>query len=69
MNAHETLEQIELELKQMPAEYLPALLNIIHIFRESVSINSAEDSFKVGWQEIQNGQYQPINTLWDGVDK
>jgi hypothetical protein len=69
MNTHETLEQIELELKQTPSEYLPALLNIIHTFRESVCMNSAEDSFKVGWHEIQNGQYQPINTLWDGVDK
>jgi hypothetical protein len=32
-------------------------------------MNSAEDSFKIGWHEIQNGQYQPINTLWDSIDK
>ena len=30
------LEQIELELKQTPVEYLPALLNMIHTFRETV---------------------------------
>jgi hypothetical protein len=53
------LEQIQQELIQTPSEYLPALLNIIHTFRESVCMNSAEESFKIGWREIQNGQYEP----------
>ena len=70
MNSQKTyLEQIQQELKQTPVEYLPALLTIIHSFRESVCINSAEDSFKVAWQEVQNEQYHPISDLWDGIDK
>jgi hypothetical protein len=32
-------------------------------------MNSAEESFKIGWREIQNGQYEPISRLWDGIDK
>ena len=70
MSTQETyIEQIQNELKQTPSEYLPALLNIIHTFRESVYMNSAEDSFRIGWREIQNGQYEPISRLWDGIDK
>ncbi|MCF8000130.1 MAG: hypothetical protein K9L25_13945 [Methylovulum sp.] len=70
MTIQETyLDKIQLELKQTPSEYLPALLNIIHTFRESVCMNSAEESFKIGWREIQNGQYEPISSLWDGIDK
>jgi hypothetical protein len=70
MSTQETyLEQIQYELKQTPSEYLPALLNIIHTFRESVCMNNAEDSFRIGWREIQNGQYEPISRLWDGIDK
>ena len=70
MSTQETyLEQIQNKLKQTPSEYLPALLNIIHTFRESVCMNNAEDSFRIGWREIQNGQYEPISRLWDGIDK
>jgi hypothetical protein len=37
MTIQETcLEQIQLELKQTPSEYLPVLLNMIHAFRETV---------------------------------
>lgn len=63
------LAQIQQELKQTPVEYLPALLNIIHTFRESVATSSAEESFKTGWQEIKQGDYEPINNLWDGIDR
>jgi hypothetical protein len=62
------LEQIQAELKQTPAEYLPALLSIIHSFRESICITNAEDSFGSGWRETQNGQYEPIKNLWDDMD-
>lgn len=34
------VEKIEQEIKQMPTEYLPALFNIVHIFRESVSVKT-----------------------------
>lgn len=70
MTIQETyLDQIQRELKQTPSEYLPALLNIIHTFRESVPIESAKESFTAGWDDIQNGRYHPISTLWDDIDK
>jgi hypothetical protein len=63
------IEQIQQELKQIPVEYLSNLLNIIHTFRENIGMNSAEESFKIGWQEIQNNQYEPISNLWEGIDR
>lgn len=61
-------EQLQDEISQVPDEYLPALLNIVHAFRESVSLKTAEDSLRQGWQEAVNGDTQPIDTLWDGLD-
>jgi len=49
----------------MPPEYLPALFNIIHTFRESISLNTAEESFKQGFKEALTGETRPIETLWD----
>ncbi|MDD2759551.1 MAG: hypothetical protein PHH11_04590 [Methylomonas sp.] len=63
------LDQIQQELKLTPVEYLPALLNIVHTFRESVAMNSAEESFRTGWSEIKKGDYEPISQLWDGIDQ
>jgi hypothetical protein len=62
------LERIEQEVKQMPPEYLPALFNIIHTFRESVQLNTAKQSFQQGWQEALNGETQGIETLWDDLE-
>jgi len=30
--------------------------------------NEAVEGFKRGWQEMQRGEYYPIETLWDGID-
>ena len=27
----------------------------------------AQERFKIGWQEIQRGEYHPIETLWDDI--
>ena len=59
------VEKIEQEVKQTPPEYLPALFNIIHTFRESISLNTAEESFKQGFKEALTGETRPIETLWD----
>jgi len=59
------VEKIDQEIKQMPPEYLPALFNIIHTFRESISLNTAEESFKQGFKEALTGETRPIETLWD----
>lgn len=57
-------ERLEQEIQQVPEEYLPALLTIVHSFRESVSLPRATDSFEQGWKEAMAGDTYPIDTLW-----
>lgn len=61
-------ERLASEIQQVPEEYLPALLTIVHSFRESVSLPSAAESFEQGWKEAMAGDVHPIDTLWDGID-
>jgi hypothetical protein len=56
------------EIKATPDEYLPALLNIIRLFRESITLKPAEDSFRQGWQEAMRGETMPVDELWVGID-
>ncbi len=60
-------EQISQEIELMPKEYLPMLLEIIRLFRQTVT-KSAEDSFRQGWQEAMQGEALPISDLWVGID-
>ncbi len=62
------LEQAIQEIQQTPQEYLPSLLQIIRLFRESVTLKSAEESFRQGWQEAMTGNTIPVSQLWDGID-
>ena len=64
----EVLEQVIQEIQQTPQEYLPCLLQIIRLFRESVTLKSAEESFRQGWQEAMTGNTLPVSQLWDGID-
>ncbi len=61
-------EQVADEIKQIPEEYLPNLVQIVRIFRESVSLRPAEDSFRQGWKEALAGETRPVSELWDGID-
>jgi len=61
-------EQFANEIKQIPEEYLPNLVQIVRIFRESVSLRPAEDSFRQGWKEALSGETRPVSELWDGID-
>jgi hypothetical protein len=61
-------EQFADEIKQIPEEYLPNLVQIVRIFRESVSLRPAEDSFRQGWREALAGETRPVSELWDGID-
>ena len=56
------------EIKQIPPEYLPALLTIVHSFRESVAFESAESSFEKGWKEVSENDCRPIDDLWKGLE-
>ena len=61
-------KKISQEIRQTPEEYLPALLAMVRLFRESVTLKPAEASFREGWQEALNGATLPLEQLWEGVD-
>jgi len=61
-------EQLVREIKEMPEEYLPNLLEIVRLFRESVSLKPAEASFRQGWKEALAGETRQVSELWDGID-
>ena len=70
MDTHQTYtKQLEAEIQQVPDEYMPALINIIHAFREGVTtLPSAEQSIREGLRDALEGKTYPIETLWDGID-
>ena len=61
-------QQIEEELAKIPFEFLPSVLKVLQAFRETISLPSAEDSFKEAWSEAQLGMKRPVSELWDGID-
>ena len=66
LSLHE--EQLVREAKKVPEEYLPNLIQIIRLFRESVELKPAELSFQQGWKEAKKEETRPIAELWEGVD-
>ena len=60
--------QISKEVQQTPDEYLPLLLELVRLFRQSISLQPAPESFRQGWQEANRGETLPISELWDGLD-
>ena len=61
-------EKIRQEINQTPEEYLPVLLEMIHLFRQSIALKPAEDSFRQGWKEAMKGEVLPVSDLWAGID-
>jgi hypothetical protein len=61
-------EQLVREIHETPREYWPNLLQLVRLFRESVTLKPAEASFRQGWQEAMTGQTRPIPELWEGID-
>jgi hypothetical protein len=59
--------QLIQEIKATPGEYLPTLLNIVRVFRKSITLKPAEESFRQGWAEAMNGETLPIDELWTGI--
>ena len=60
-------EQLVREINEMPEEYLPILLEIVRLFRESVTLKPAEASFRRGWKEVLAGETRPVSELWEGI--
>jgi len=61
-------DQIIQEVKATPKEYRPALLEIIRLFRQSVTLPPAEISFRQGWREMTLGETKPVYELWEDID-
>lgn len=61
-------EQLVREIHETPQEYWPHLLQLLRLFRESVTLKPAEASFRQGWQEAMTGQTHPISELWEDID-
>lgn len=61
-------EQLACEIRSMPREHLPNLLQIVRLFHESVVLKPAEISFCRGWQEALTGETRPVSELWQGID-
>jgi hypothetical protein len=61
-------KQLVREIKDTPKEYLPNLLQIVRLFRESVALKPAEASFRQCWKEALSGNTRPVSELWEGID-
>ena len=61
-------KRITKEIRETPKEYLPALLAMVRLFRESVTLKPADESFWKGWKEALNKEVMPISNLWEGID-
>jgi len=61
-------EEIVQEIKGVPEEYLPNLLQIVRLFRESVALKPAEASFRKGWKDALAGDTMPVSELWESID-
>ncbi len=60
-------DELVQEIQTVPSEYFPTLLQFVRLFRQSIMLKPAEESFKQGWVESMAGQTMPIDTLWDGI--
>ncbi len=57
-------EQLIQEIREMHEEYLPNLIQIVRLFRESVALKPAEVSFRQGWREALADETMQISDLW-----
>jgi len=70
MTVYQTLytEKIEQEIQKTPDEYLPMLFEMVRLFRQSVALKPADESFRQGWQEALKSETMPISELWNNLD-
>jgi len=61
-------DQLAAELRGVPEEYMPALIDMIHAFRAGVIQKSFEEDLQASFRNAKAGKTFPIETLWDGID-
>lgn len=67
-NSQSYEELLMQEIQKTPEEYWPNLLQLVRLFRETVTLNSAHNSFRQGWQEASKGHTHKVSELWEGID-
>lgn len=60
--------QVMAEVERIPPEYLAPLLKMVEAFRESVTLPTAEESFRQGWAEAMQGEVYPLAELWADIE-
>ena len=60
--------QVAEEIGRIPAEHLPSVLRMVRAFRQSVTLKTAEATFRQGWKEAVDGETFPASELWDDLD-
>lgn len=70
MTVYQTLytEKTEQEIQKTPDEYLPMLLEMVRLFRQSVALKPADESFRQGWKEALKGETMPVSELWTNLE-
>ncbi|PYT06535.1 MAG: hypothetical protein DMF60_09195 [Acidobacteria bacterium] len=56
------------EIRAIPDEYLPNLLQIVRLYRDSVALKPAEECFREGWRDALRGETIAVSELWEGID-
>jgi hypothetical protein len=57
-------KQLVREIRGTPEDYLPNLLQVVRVFRESVALKPARASFRQGWKEALAGKTRAVDDLW-----
>ena len=66
--APEYRSEVLQELERIPPEFLPAALKLLRAFREGVTLPTAQESFRQGWEEALTGQTRPVSELWKDAE-
>ena len=62
-------KQLIREIKGTPPEYLPNLLQIVRLYRESMLLKPADASFRKGWNEAKSNHTRRVTDLWIGISE
>jgi len=60
-------KQLTREIRGTPEEYLPNLLQIVRLFRESVTLKAARAIFRQGWNKALAGKTRAVPGMWEGA--
>jgi hypothetical protein len=60
--------RLDHEINLIPPEYWAQLTQIVHVFRETLTLKTAQESLAQGWREAQGGEERPVEELWETID-